>query len=228
MRGGVPVLFPTAGRLKDDRYGTREMKQHGFARNLPWEIVDRSKDGDRDGGARVVLALASSAETRERFPFDFRVELTYELRGATLTIAQRYENRGDQPMPLHAGFHPYFHVPDGEKARTTIETRATRAFDNVTKADRAFHGFDLTQKEVDLHLHDHGSTQSAIVLPSGRRIEVGASDEFTHWVVWTVAGKDFICLEPWTAPGNALNTGDRLLWLPPHQSRRLWIAITLR
>ena len=29
-------------------------------------------------------------------------------------------------------------------------------------------------------------------------------------VVWAVAGKDYICLEPWTAPGNALNTREHL------------------
>jgi galactose mutarotase-like enzyme len=223
VRGGIPILFPTAGRLKDDRYGTREMKQHGFARNLPWKVVSRATDGN----ARVVLELVSNDETRARFPFEFRVEFTYELKGATFTIGQRYENRSKEKMPLHAGFHPYFHVLESEKAKTVVETKATRAFDNVTKQDIPFHGFELTQKEVDLHLHDHGSTESAIVRPGGQRIEVKASSEFTHWVVWTVTGKDFICLEPWTAPGNALNTGERLLWLAPGESRRLWTSVSL-
>lgn len=223
VRGGAPVLFPTAGRLKDDQYGSFEMKQHGFARNLPWKVVRR----DTDGAARVVIALESSAETRARFPFDFRVEYAYEVSGRTLRIVQNYTNNSKEKMPLHAGFHPYFYVLDSEKASTKVETKATRAFDNVTKTDIPFNRFDLTQKEVDLHLHDHGSTRSAIVRPGGERIDITASPEFTHWVVWTVTGKDFVCVEPWTAPGNALNTGERILWLQPGETRRLWMAMSL-
>jgi galactose mutarotase-like enzyme len=34
-----------------------------------------------------------------------------------------------------------------------------------------------------------------------------------------LAGKDFVCLEPWTAPGNALNTGERLFTLRPGEQR---------
>src|SRR5262245_48306902 len=40
VRGGIPVLFPVAGRLSGDRY-TRDgrsfpMRQHGLARLAPW------------------------------------------------------------------------------------------------------------------------------------------------------------------------------------------------
>ena len=33
------------------------------------------------------------------FPFDFRVEYTYELRGPSLRLVQRYENRSSEAMP---------------------------------------------------------------------------------------------------------------------------------
>src|SRR4051794_23759870 len=40
VRGGIPVLFPMAGKLANERYAVdgREysMKQHGFARNRAW------------------------------------------------------------------------------------------------------------------------------------------------------------------------------------------------
>jgi galactose mutarotase-like enzyme len=55
---------------------------------------------------------------------------------------------------------------------------------------------------------------------------VECSEELSYWVVWTLKGRDFVCLEPWTCPGNALNTGERLLHLPPGQTRTLWMAIT--
>jgi galactose mutarotase-like enzyme len=218
VRGGVPFLFPTAGRLDGDRYRGRELKQHGFARNLPFTVVARD-------ARSVTLALAASDETRARFPFELRVELTIAVAGRELRIDQRYQNLGDEPMPLHAGFHPYFYVPDADKARVTVETRATRAFDNVRKEEVPFSGFDFTQPEVDLHLRDHGAPRSALRRPGAPTVEIEASAEFAQWVVWAVAGKDFVCVEPWTAPGNALNSGVGLLWIAPRAERRLWVSI---
>ncbi|HEX4474788.1 MAG TPA: galactose mutarotase, partial [Polyangiaceae bacterium] len=79
--------------------------------------------------------------------------------------------------------------------------------------------------EVDLHLLDHGSTSSALHLGDGSRIDVRGSPEFTRWVVWSLAGKDFVCLEPWTSPGNALNTKEQLLSVDPGATHTSWIEI---
>jgi len=221
VRGGVPVLFPSPGKLTDDawsyagRHGA--MKQHGFARNLPWQIASSS------AGA-AVLTLAANDATLAQFPWDFVVEQTFTVRGTSLRLDQRVTNRSASAMPFGLGFHPYFFVADAAKRDTTIATRATRAFDNVTKQVIALPAIDLTQPEVDLHLIDHGSTASELVTPSGT-VQLRGSPEYTHWVVWTLAGRDFVCLEPWTCPGNALNTGDGLLVLAPGESRALSIEI---
>ena len=60
--------------------------------------------------------------------------------------------------------------------------------------------------------------------PAGT-VQLRGSAEYTHWVVWTLAGRDFVCLEPWTCPGNALNTGDGLLVLAPGEARALSLEI---
>jgi D-hexose-6-phosphate mutarotase len=39
VRGGIPVLFPSPGKLTGDRWPRGEMTQHGFARNAAWEGV---------------------------------------------------------------------------------------------------------------------------------------------------------------------------------------------
>ena len=42
IRGGIPVLFPICGNLPGDRLplksGEATLKQHGFARGLPWQL----------------------------------------------------------------------------------------------------------------------------------------------------------------------------------------------
>jgi galactose mutarotase-like enzyme len=221
VRGGVPVLFPSPGKLVDDAWsyaGHRgSMKQHGFARNLAWHVAQST-------ASAATLTLVANDDTRAQFPWDFSVEQTFTVRGTSLRLDQRVTNRSGSAMPFGFGFHPYFFVPDAAKRATTIATRATKAFDNVTKHTIALPAIDLTQQEVDLHLLDHGSTASELVSPAGT-IQLRGSPEYTHWVVWTLAGRDFVCLEPWTCPGNALNTSERLLVLAPAESRSLSLEI---
>jgi galactose mutarotase-like enzyme len=223
VRGGVPVLFPSPGKLDGDAWayaGRRgSMKQHGFARNLPWQVTELSANA-------VTLRLLANEATLAQYPWDFTIEQTISVRGWSLRLEQTVLNRSASTLPFGFGFHPYFYVPQAEKGETAITTAATRAFDNVKQQNVTLSGIDLTRDEVDLHLLGHGSSSSELRSPSGA-IELKASPEYTHWVVWTLAGRDFVCLEPWTCPGNALNTGERLLLIEPGQARSLWLEINV-
>lgn len=221
IRGGVPVLFPSPGALAGERFrhgdAAGSMKQHGFARQRPWTVAARDESS-------VTLTLASDEVTRAQFPWDFALTFRYWLEGTRLHISQHVENRSASAMPFAMGFHPYFFVPDGEKARASIGTTATRAFDNTTKTTAALVGpIDLTLAEVDLHLDEHATLR----LPDGHRVVVSASPEYRRWVLWTLRSRDFVCLEPWTAPGDALNTGDGLIVLSPGEAHKLWTEIAL-
>jgi hypothetical protein len=44
-----------------------------------------------------------------------------------------------------------------------------------------------------------GRLLSALRRPGAPTVEIEGSDEFAQWVIWALAGKDFICVEPWTA-----------------------------
>ncbi len=226
VRGGIPVLFPIAGKLTGGKFRAEgqayALAQHGFARTSAWDVVGEQTDGD----ARVVLSLSSSDATRAAFPWDFEVRLTFALAGDTLAIEQRYANRSSRPMPLHAGFHPYFLVPDAEKSRTTIATDATRAFDNTRGTTGPFGGFDLTLPEVDLHLLDHTPRRTQLTRPGGDGVIVSMDGSFATLVVWTLAGKGYVCVEPWTAPGDAMNTGTGLLMVPPGGTHEARVAFT--
>jgi galactose mutarotase-like enzyme len=225
VRGGVPVLFPAAGKLSGGRWqrGARggALGQHGFARNLPWAVVDRS-------AAEATLRLASTQATLAAFPWEFELTFRFSLRGPVLRIDQRYKNCSSDPLPFSCGFHPYFLVPQAAKAAARVETRATRAFDNTRQLEVPLAGpIDLTAAEVDLHLEDHGGSSAALQLPDGR-IELRGSEQLWRWVIWTLAGKEFVCLEPWSAPGDALNSGRTLLHAPPGGAVELWSEIGWR
>lgn len=203
VRGGIPVLFPTPGSVRNEtlRWGDRtgtQLKQHGFARNVDWSVVETPPGS-------LVLEKQANAWTLQRYPWHFRAELRYTLSNTCLYVHFRVENHDAETLPFALGFHPYFLVKNTQKAKLQIETAATRVFDNVQKRERPFTGFDLTQPEVDLRLLDHGQTHCRLQLPDEARVELRGSDDFKVWVVWTLENKDFVCVEPWTAAADALN-----------------------
>lgn len=218
VRGGIPILFPICGNLPNNSYEHQgksyQLKQHGFARDLPWELIQPASASPN----AIELVLASSDLTRSQYPFDFELRFTYRLLPNRLRIEQQISNRSTEAMPFSIGFHPYFPVSD--KSGLQFEIPAIEYQDQQTQAVHPFSGqFDFDRDEIDVAFR-HVSRQSAQVTDSNRQIDLTLSYEpvFSTLVFWTVKGKDYYCLEPWSAPRNALNTGDSLTQLPPgHQ-----------
>lgn len=226
VRGGIPILFPICGNLADDSYTlngkTYQLVQHGFARNLPWEATQRSTAD----GASLTVTLKSSDVTREGYPFDFELNYIYTLKGNTLELRQRHTNLSEVPMPFSSGIHPYFAVAN--KSQLTIELPSTQY---QLKGDATIHSFggtfDFDQDEIDFSFTNL-TRQSATVIDSDRKLKltVGFDTHYSTLLFWTVKGKDFYCLEPWTAPRNAMNTGDHLLTVAPNDTVETVITIT--
>ncbi|MDJ0737530.1 MAG: aldose epimerase [Nostocaceae cyanobacterium] len=211
VRGGIPILFPICGNLPDNTYTHNgkqySLKQHGFARDLPWsENLQQTK---------FSLILNSNQQTRAVYPFDFKLAFTYKIQGNTLEIQQQYTNLGSEPMPFSAGFHPYFAIAD--KNQLELEIPAQSYQNQITKENHPFNGtFDFSQDEIDVAFKQV-SAQSAAVIDHSRKLKLTLDYDpiFSTLVFWTVKGKDYYCLEPWTAPRNALNTGEQLTVLDP-------------
>jgi galactose mutarotase-like enzyme len=227
VRGGIPVLFPFAGKLPNDSYEahgrTWTLTQHGFARRLPWRLVERGSDSTH---AWLECLLESNEETLAVFPWKFALALRFKLSGAQLTLDTRIENRDTTPMPHALGFHPYFFVPDALKGQSGVRTDAKVALDNTTGQQVLVRKLDFTVKELDLHLQGH-STAGTLVRRSGKpRLALDWSPLFTTLVLWTVAGKDFICVEPWEAPGGTFAKHGHAPVLAPGQSLDLVFELT--
>jgi len=223
VRGGIPVLFPTAGKLPGDTYPVGRqaysMPQHGFARRLPWAVRQAEQE-------MLVMGLTSSEETLRQFPWRFDAQLTLSLDGPQLTLDFDVENHDTRPLPLHLGFHPYFSVPQASKAAASVATDATRAWDNRQGQVVPFTGLELTAPEVDLHLLDHSEAGTTLQRGLGRRpVKLSWSLEFQRMVVWTLQGRDFVCVEPWTASAGALATGEGLIHVAPGERCSLIFGI---
>ncbi|MFH7243439.1 MAG: aldose epimerase [Spirulina sp.] len=218
VRGGIPILFPICGNLPDNQYQidgqTYALKQHGFARDLPWQATDQATTD----AASLTLELESSATTLAQYPFAFKLSFTFVLCGHRLELRQRFTNLSDQAMPFSTGLHPYFLVSD--KSQLEFEIPATQFQNHLTGQVESFEGsFDFSQPEIDLAFQNL-TAQAATVTDRHlrRRLTLSWSEAYTRLVFWTVQGKDYYCLEPWTGPRNAMNSGDSLLRIAPQQT----------
>ncbi|MBD2000214.1 aldose epimerase [Leptolyngbya sp. FACHB-541] len=226
VRGGIPILFPICGNLPDNTYTYQgqsyTLKQHGFARDLPWEVTDRVTQD----GASLTLVLNSNDQTRAVYPFDFQLIFTYRLQGNSLEIHQRYTNHSAEAMPFSTGLHPYFQVFD--KTQLQFEIPSNQFQNQRDKSVQSFSGqFDFDLDEIDASFWQL-SGQSAAVADLGQqtRLKLDYAPLYSTLVFWTVKGKDFYCLEPWSAPRNALNTGDRLTHLASGETLETVVQLT--
>jgi galactose mutarotase-like enzyme len=227
VRGGNPILFPICGNLPDNTYthqgGTYTLKQHGFARDLPWEVIAQ----ETDHCASLTISLESNTTTYAVYPFDFQLALTYQLQGNDLKILQRLTNHSPEKMPSSLGYHPYFQV--GDKNQLALDIPATQYQNQITKEMHPFSGrLDFEQDEIDIAFQDVSRPSSGYTDRSRRhQIRLSYSDVYSTLVFWTVKGKEYICLEPWTAPRNALNTGESLIYLDPDATFNSWVEISV-
>ena len=222
IRGGIPILFPICGNLPNNIYTYKgnqyTLKQHGFARNLPWEI-DLSTEWP-------TLSLSSNHHTKAIYPFDFQLVFTYKIQQNVLEIHQEYKNLDYKPMPFSAGFHPYFLITN--KSRLELDIPAQTYQNQITKETLPFNGvFDFDMSEIDFVFKDI-SSQSITTTDYDRKFKLtlDSSYIFSTLVFWTVKNKYYYCLEPWTAPRNAINTGEKLTILEPGTSCKSNIRLT--
>jgi galactose mutarotase-like enzyme len=223
IRGGIPVLFPICGQLRDGRYEwegrTYRIKNHGLARTSPWEVVQSGSEES----AWITLVLRSNAETLVSYPFDFELRFTYRLRDGQLSIEQGYRNLSSKPMPMVTGFHPYFTT---ENKNLAYESDATRYLDYNDGETKPFKGsVDLGAMKESVALLDAVKPVIAFPVNDDTRIRLSYSDCFRFVVLWTVTGKPFVCVEPWTALNEALNHQKGLLLVQPGDTLKAELQI---
>jgi galactose mutarotase-like enzyme len=218
VRGGIPILFPICGNIPDNSYTVDDrqynLKQHGFARDLPWQVSATNTDNC----AKIDLTLTSNTQTLSVYPFEFELTFSYQLQGNSLKIYQTFSNKSDRSMPFSTGLHPYFWVKD--KVNLEFQIPATTYQNQISKEVESFAGkFDLDRDELDLAFGNLNGHSTSITDKQRRlKIQLNYSDLYSTLVFWTIKGKDYVCLEPWSAPRNSINSGEKLTYLQPNTS----------
>lgn len=211
-----PVLFPIVGSVWEKKYRVDgkvyELGQHGFARDMDFELVSASD-------TEVRYRLSSNEETLARYPFPFILEIAYRLHDNVVDVIWEVENPAETDLLFQIGAHPAFIYPDYDPQ----------------KQERGFLVFDRTEGLECIRIKEKGCvdavTKYPLEIPADGRLPI-ARDTFdaidtimlqdsqvgkvemrsadgTPWLslnfdapvvgIWSPPGKvaPFICIEPW-------------------------------
>ncbi|HXX70033.1 MAG TPA: aldose 1-epimerase [Polyangiaceae bacterium] len=231
---GVPLLYPWANRLSGLRYtaGGRQVTLdraspllHFDERGLPIHGVPWSRLAwlvTQATSERLTARLDWSApELLAIFPFPHRVELAVTLGFEGLTFETALEAGAEGPVPVSFGFHPYVGLPGLGRAdwRLTLPPMRRLVLDArgiPTGADQEFTGFDgpLDGVQFDDGFALTGPPASLAIHGGGTAVTIELVEGFDYAQVYAPREKDFVALEPMTAPTDALTTGRHLREVP--------------
>ena len=217
VRGGIPVLFPICGNLPGDvltlPQGRFPMPQHGFARDLPWRLAPLAVEAGFPG---VRLQLGDGPATRRCFPFPFSLVLEFVVEPRALAITARLRHdgpAGSPPLPFSLGLHPYFAVSDPARAR--LEGLPPQLLDQAS-GRRVETATAMAALEAGVDLLAAATGPVRLVDPAGGvTVTLELRPPLDLVVVWTDPPRPMVCLEPWTGPRGALQSGERRIELAP-------------
>jgi galactose mutarotase-like enzyme len=142
------------------------------------------------------------------------MEMRVTIDAGALTLETTLVAGPDGPVPASFGFHPYVGIPDLPRDQWRLALPAMRqlALDRhgiPTGDETAFPGLDAPLGGLDL---DDGFAVrderiSLGIAGAGRRISVEFLAGYAYAQIFAPKRRDFVALEPMTAPTNALASG---------------------
>lgn len=227
VHGGIPILFPICGLLKNNKYKIQEkefsMKRHGFARNYPWQVCESEVLSD---SGSITLKFTSSKETLRIYPYEFELFVKYILNAEGLKVECRVNNKNSENMPFYLGFHPYFNVSNKENINIDISySSIIDEFNNGFKDGK----INILNEETNLAFC-YPSKSRAVMKDRGNniQIELNYDSNIKYLVLWAQGKNEFLCIEPWMAYTDAMNLGKDLFMLKNREELNINFDICIK
>ena len=244
---GIPFLHPWANRLAEPGYrilgqevefdvsspllhlDEHQLPIHG----VPWPVLHWVVTEARRDFMTARLEW-SAKDLLTIFPFPHHVELSAILRPDGLTVETTLLADSDRPVPVSFGFHPYFRLPELSRSNWQLKLPEMRKLVLDARGipngdDEPFGGFDGRLGE---HSFDDGyallqERASFSVAGAERTVSVNFLEGYRYAQVFAPKDKDYIALEPMTAPTSALTSGRGLRFIGPDERFRAVFGILI-
>lgn len=206
----APILFPIVGKLKDGKTiiedKTFEMGQHGFARDMEFEVI-------KDENEIKEFRLNSNEETLKKYPYKFTLKVKYQVKENTLTVSYEVDNKDDKNIFFGIGAHPAFkcnytsekYYLEFEKEETEIGIlelengliAKARLKEEVINNNKIYLKKDTFEKDAIIM---QNMQSSKIYLKEKEKDNIILEFDFTGFPylgIWAPKGAPFVCIEPW-------------------------------
>lgn len=208
-----PVLFPNVGktyrntvRINGIQYPT---SQHGFARDSQFRCILQKPE-------QASFLFASSEETKEIYPFDFELVITYTLEEKKLHVNWEVRNTGEETMYFTIGGHPAFRFAEKDEVKSDymlkfpgkdeLEYILINMDEAAVDPEKVYplmleNGFCPVTEEMfenDALIFDGAQFDEVWLCRKDGTPYVGMKCEgFPNFGIWSVKNAPFVCLEPW-------------------------------
>lgn len=221
--GRAPVLFPIIGRLKNEQIQVQgqsyPLGKHGFARASEFVIVEQTPD-------RLSLQLDSSTESKQLYPYDFSLIISFDLSSANLAISYKVVNTGSDRMFFTIGSHPAIRLPleNSKLEDYTVEFDEAETLQRyiLQKGLMPNEGMDFLKNETSIPLSSDLFDQDALIFRNikSHKISISHKDNGVrasvltggapHVGIWAKPGAAYVCIEPWFGYDDPIDATGRI------------------
>jgi aldose 1-epimerase len=230
------ILFPFANRIEDGAYvfdgHTYHLDKnekssghaiHGLLADKSFKLISSEMKSDY---AELSFGI-NAKELHRGFPYPFQFLISYFFNENSLRLSFEIKNTGEKSFPFSLGWHPYFNIDFSEKESLDFEytAKAEISESGITQRMNMEHtkaSFDWNKVVDDCFL-----LSVEPVKWKSKDIEFKmVNSGFNFLQVFSIPEKEFIAVEPVTAPSNSFNNGIGLEVLPPGESFKCFCELS--
>jgi aldose 1-epimerase len=235
------VLAPWPNRVRDARWThggavqqlditepARGGALHGLLQFTDYEVFSR---------ADASVTLGAFIAPQHGWPFRLETDVTYALEPDGIRVTHAVRNVGAERAPWAVGTHPFLRVGETPVEQLTLTAPVATYFEvddrlNPTAESPVTPEVDLRggRRVGDLELdtaygaltHADRDASAWLTAPDGARTTLWQDGDWGYLQVFTTSlfprpdgAGTAIAVEPMTAPPDALNSGQGLVWLEP-------------
>ncbi len=204
--GRNPTLFPMVSNtyngiqlINGKEY---HMKNHGIVRSAEFTCTYHDDN-------TIVMTYQANEESKQLYPFDFSLDIRYELHGKRVDIIYTITNLDDKILPFGFGLHPAFNCPleEGEKFEDYhLEFSNTETVNGLlgplSLHDEKVIPCDYSWLKDNPTIVFENPRSSFVKLTNGKHgVKVGIGS-YKYIAFWTKEGAPFMCIEPWHSHGD--------------------------
>ena len=206
----APILFPTVGRLKDNKTIIEEKEyeipQHGFAKDMDFELIEKTEN-------KEIYELKSNSATLKKYPFSFIFNVEYEFKEDTLKTKIKVINKDEKAMLFGLGGHPgfkldmpqeeyYFELETEESEIEFMEVEGSYISNNLAK--------NILKESKIIEITRESFLNDAIMMKKlksntitlkqkkdNKKVLEFNFKDFPILAIWSLPNAPYICLEPW-------------------------------